>query len=487
MSGVQRFTRGRTCPVCGGAESDSRHQGARCHGYISSDNLFVHCTREEHTNGAELPYCPTSQTWAHKLNGICRCGVEHGPALERPKRSPSQRPTQQEAAYSYHDADHRLLFEVVRLRYQDTGEKTFRQRRRGPDGQWIWDLKGVEPVLYRLPELIGADPSEWVFIVEGEKDVERLRNHGAVATCNSGGAGKWREAYAEPLRGRRVAIVPDNDQVGREHAQAVARSLSGAGVEVRVVELPDLPEKGDASDFLDARRTLADLLVLVEAAPAWASRGEVIGDVRGEEPEESNESETDPHRLARLYLGSTAHHAGPTLVYWRGEWWRYLCGAFRAVPEKELRATLGPAIKAEFDKLNIRAVRGWYASGKDGSAPKPVAHKVTEQLKSNVLGNLAGLALLTSHAVHSAPAWISVNGPWPAREILPARNSLVHLPSLVAGLPCVTDPTPRYFSTWALDYDFEPDAPEPGEWTRFLESLWPEDRESIATLQEWWK
>ena len=54
-----------------------------------------------------------------------------------------------------------------------------------------------------------------VFIVEGEKDVETLRKYGLVATCNPGGAGKWREEYNNFFRDMYVAVIPDNDAVGR--------------------------------------------------------------------------------------------------------------------------------------------------------------------------------------------------------------------------------------------------------------------------------
>ncbi len=56
---------------------------------------------------------------------------------------------------------------------------------------------------YRLPELAAADPRRSVFVVEGEKDADRLAALGAVATCNPGGAGKWRPEFGAHLAGRR--------------------------------------------------------------------------------------------------------------------------------------------------------------------------------------------------------------------------------------------------------------------------------------------
>jgi hypothetical protein len=53
-----------------------------------------------------------------------------------------------------------------------------------------------------------------------------------------------------PCAGRRVVVLPDNDAPGKKHAEQVAASLQGLAVEVRVLELPNLPAKGDVSDWL---------------------------------------------------------------------------------------------------------------------------------------------------------------------------------------------------------------------------------------------
>jgi hypothetical protein len=165
------------------------------------------------------------------------------------------------AAYDYRDEGGNLLYQSVRFEPKD-----FRQRR--PDGQggWDWKLNGTPRVLYRLPELLAADFSRTVLIVEGEKDVDRLSRLKLIATTNSGGAGKWRDAYNEPLRGRKIVILPDKDIPGRKHAQQVAESLRNVAESVRIVELPGLPDKGDVSDWLDAGGTIQELRKLVNAA-----------------------------------------------------------------------------------------------------------------------------------------------------------------------------------------------------------------------------
>jgi putative DNA primase/helicase len=174
-----------------------------------------------------------------------------------------------EATYDYRDEAGALLFQVVRLH----SPKEFPQRRPDGAGGWMWNVKGVRRVLYRLPELL-AEREAAVFVVEGEKDADRLRGLGLVATTNPGGAGKWRDEYNESLRGRKVVILPDNDDAGRKHVEQVARSVHRVASEVRVLDLPGLPEKGDVSDWLAAGGTAEQLLELAEATPLWAAKTE---------------------------------------------------------------------------------------------------------------------------------------------------------------------------------------------------------------------
>ncbi len=168
------------------------------------------------------------------------------------------------ATYDYCDSNGKLLFQAVRF-----DPKDFRQRRPKEGGDWEWKVKGTKVVPYRLPELAAADPSKTVFAVEGEKDVDRLRALGLVATCNAGGAGKWKPAHSKYLAGRSVVILSDNDQPGKKHSIEVATSLIGIATATKIVNLPGLPDKGDVSDWLDKGGTAEQLLKLVEACEAW--------------------------------------------------------------------------------------------------------------------------------------------------------------------------------------------------------------------------
>lgn len=206
------------------------------------------------------------------------------------------------ATYDYRDEDRQLLYHVVRFE-----PKEFRQRRPSPNGGWIWNLDGVRRILYRLPELLAADPNETVFIVEGEKDVERLRGLGLVATTCSEGAEKWKNDYNESLRGRRVVILPDNDTPGMKHAQQVAAALAGVAKEARIVELPGLPAKGDVSDWLDRGNSVSDLISIVEKTPPFRAEAQPSGLIRL--------SDVQPEELVflwhnRIPIGSTTMLVG---------------------------------------------------------------------------------------------------------------------------------------------------------------------------------
>lgn len=180
-------------------------------------------------------------------------------------RANGRRPVPQiVATFDYEDERGRLLFQTVRL-----DPKDFRQRRPDGAGGWAWNIKGVQRVPYRLPELIAADRGEPVFVVEGEKHVDALRDIGFVATTSPMGAGKWLDSYAGYFRDRHVVILPDNDDPGRDHAQKVARSVDGVASSVKVGELADLPWAGDVLDWLQAGGTKEDLVALAEAAPLW--------------------------------------------------------------------------------------------------------------------------------------------------------------------------------------------------------------------------
>ncbi len=163
-----------------------------------------------------------------------------------------------QAIYNYTDAAGELLYQIVRKR-----GKKFLQRRPDGAGGWIWK-KHPDQVLYHLPEVLEAPI---LFITEGEKDVETLRDYGFAATTNAGGAkARWLPEYTEALRGRECIIIPDNDAPGWERATTIARALLGSAASIIVFDLPQ--ETKDITDWFRAGHSECELIALLEGVHA---------------------------------------------------------------------------------------------------------------------------------------------------------------------------------------------------------------------------
>jgi 5S rRNA maturation endonuclease (ribonuclease M5) len=174
--------------------------------------------------------------------------------------------------YPYEDENGTLKYESCRFE-----PKRFCMRRPDGNGGRICDLRGVQLILYKLPDLLSRQ-DETVYIVEGEKDVDRLHGLGLLATTNPLGAGRWRDAFSEVLRSRVVVVIPDNDEAGRKHAEQVARSLVGVAVSIKILELPDLQEKGDVSDWLTTHSKVELMRLAAAAAEYETSQSEMEAD-----------------------------------------------------------------------------------------------------------------------------------------------------------------------------------------------------------------
>jgi putative DNA primase/helicase len=244
--------------------------------------------------------------------------------------------------------------------------------------------------------------------------------------------------------------------------------------------------------------------------------------------------EANPHRLASLFLQQQfAYQGGIGLRFWREEFHDWDGSAYRRISTAEIRAQLAAFLAREFERLyQLEAERRLEPAEKPAAhkaaeairrPPRPIA--VTTRLIGDVVQAIAGSVLVRLSVCPAQPAWVEgfpdsagwpagtgacaplpvqmegedaivavaappaiespVPPPWPAPEILPARNALVHLPSFVKRACCTVPPSPRFFNAFALDYSFDPAAQPPVEWLAFLRLIWGSDSESIDCLQEW--
>lgn len=140
--------------------------------------------------------------------------------------------------------------------------KDFRQARPDPNdkSKWIHSVKGLPVIPYRLPELLNSD---YVIIVEGEKDADALAEAGFVASCGPGGANKFADELVPYFAGKEVFIIPDNDEAGIRHSDLISRKVFKHAKSVRVCNIcSTLQKRADVFDWLQinsANELMAEL------------------------------------------------------------------------------------------------------------------------------------------------------------------------------------------------------------------------------------
>ena len=163
--------------------------------------------------------------------------------------------------YLYCDEQGQALYRKVR-----SSQKNFWFEHPDGAGGWTSGATGIRRVPYRLTELIKSEAT--VYIVEGEKDVDTLVNHGLVATCNDSGAGKWKPEFNEFLKDRDVVVLEDNDKPGRKHGKVISEGLYGVARSIKIVRFTELDKGGDVTDFLKTH-SKDDLIVRQKDAPEF--------------------------------------------------------------------------------------------------------------------------------------------------------------------------------------------------------------------------
>jgi len=181
------------------------------------------------------------------------------------------------ARYEYQDESGNILYQIERLEPGKNGrKKDFRFRRSDGNGGWIYNTKGAKIIPYHLPGVLNADE---IIIVEGEKDCDQLAALGYAATTNPFGAERWPSDFGPYFKGKNIVIIPDNDDTGRRHMHKVAASLKGYAASIKWLAIPDLPEKGDASDFIatfSKQDEVAErLAIMIDSAPPYSPPDEI--------------------------------------------------------------------------------------------------------------------------------------------------------------------------------------------------------------------
>jgi len=154
------------------------------------------------------------------------------------------------AAWTYEDAAGDPVGMVIR--WDTDSGKDIRPVSKTSKG-WIMGGMPEPRPLYRLPELL-ARPDKRVYVCEGEKAADAAASIGLLATTSPQGSKSAAAADWSLLAGHEVVILPDNDDAGRRYAKQVAGILAmlEPAPTVRIVDLPELPHKGDIHDWLES-------------------------------------------------------------------------------------------------------------------------------------------------------------------------------------------------------------------------------------------
>lgn len=175
----------------------------------------------------------------------------------------------------YKDADGQIRYEIQRYTKPECG-KIIKQRRKEPDGKWIW--KGPiddERLLYNLPEVLKPENTT-IYLNEGEKCADACIAHGLCGTT-SGNCDSWLKRFADDLRGKHVVILRDYDSNGVIYALSAALDLLGVASSVKVLSTWQEKESGvkkktsgDVADWFNHNedgKALERLLSLVNETP----------------------------------------------------------------------------------------------------------------------------------------------------------------------------------------------------------------------------
>lgn len=199
------------------------------------------------------------------------------------------------ALHGYTNTSGFPLYFKTRLKHPDTGNKWIRAispktdgtgwQTKEPDFKAVYpDGQGKKP-LYRLYELQLADPSQPVYLFEGEQKADLAASLGLIATT-CGSSSSIATTHLKPLAGRQVMIWADNDEAGIKARDELTAALQAIDCTVSHIDLAplELPPKGDIVDYVELRAqdgidtTRADIEQLATIAAPYCNLV-VVGEV----------------------------------------------------------------------------------------------------------------------------------------------------------------------------------------------------------------
>lgn len=180
----------------------------------------------------------------------------------------------------------------------------------------------------------------------------------------------------------------------------------------------------------------------------------------------------EPVHLAEALRKTHYEIAGhPTLVRWARAWWRYDGVRYIEVDDEALARSIISFLHVVVveRRRKDKETNTWTSSQERVTAKNKTVNEVTRAL-------LKVMPMLGPNM----PQWtMRYDDDPPPERLLACANGLLDLQSLE-----LVKPTPRLFVTTAIGTTWDPNAPEPTEWLKFLASIWGDDKESPRVLQQ---
>jgi putative DNA primase/helicase len=200
---------------------------------VTKDNPCLHCGKPD---------------WCYSIGNLSVCNRDQPPATGWEPTTKSDQdghryyaPVQEKKAirpaqtryWEYADRDGSPLVRVRRIDFGDGRKKDFKQQHWDKDkNDWVMGLGNVQRAsipIYRYADVKKAIANgDYIFIVDGEQCADVLWDLGLAATCNIGGASKWRLTDTSDLQDAKVVICPDRDLPGVEDAAKISQHFPGA-------------------------------------------------------------------------------------------------------------------------------------------------------------------------------------------------------------------------------------------------------------------
>jgi putative DNA primase/helicase len=284
------------------------------------------------------------------------------------------------------------------------------------------------------------------------------------------------KAFVPPDTIKHVVLLAENDEANGKALAALIPALKGRGVRIDIARPP--PGLKDLNDLVNGRsgHAAADGIVAVRAVIERALTGRpdhVPSESAGPDRRMILPAPGEPMKVAQQFVDKKyQHHDGSlTLCYWRDSWWVWKTVNWREVARRQVVSWL----------YLFTADAAYISDGGELSPWSPNRRKIGDLIEA-----LGAICIFPDDI--DQPYWLDERE---SGAIVALRNGLLELRD--SGERRLLPHSPLFFNQTSVPFAYDPGAPAPEQWLKFLGKLWPnrqpkgqkEIRAEIEALGEW--